>query len=96
MIIGLLSTCIATCHCIFCKKLLLLAYFVVSKYAVFIWNTGLMQVYRYKYLQDYRKPFSSCKTNEEWPHAALPCYNENEKELFYMKCLIVDRLTRPG
>ena len=21
----------------------------------------------YKYLQDYRKPFSSCKPNEEWP-----------------------------
>ena len=51
-----------------------------------------MQVHRYKYLQDYRRPFSSCKSNKEWPHIALPCYIESEKELFYMKSLIVDRL----
>ena len=42
----------------------------------------------------YRRPSSRCKPNEEWPHIALPCYNESEKELFYMKWLIVDRLTR--
>ena len=41
-----------------------------------------MQVHGCKYLQDYRRPFSSCKPNEEWPHVALPCYNESEKELF--------------
>ena len=35
-----------------------------------------------KYLQDHRKPFNSCKPNEERPHIALPCYNEIEKELF--------------
>ena len=53
-----------------------------------------MQVHRYKYLQDYRRPCSSCKPNKEWPDIALPCYNENEKELFRMKWLIVDRMTR--
>ena len=42
-----------------------------------------MQVHEYKYLQDYRIAFSSCKPNEEWKHIALPCYNESEKELFY-------------
>ena len=29
--------------------------------------------------------FSSCKPNEEWSHAALHCYNENEIKLSYMK-----------
>ena len=52
-----------------------------------------MQVHRHKYLQDYRRPFSSCKPNEEWPYIALTCYNESEEELFYMKWLILDRLT---
>ena len=53
-----------------------------------------MQVHGYNYLQDYRRPFGSYKPNEEWTHIALPCYNESEKELFYKKWLIVDRLTR--
>ena len=60
-------------------------------------NTGLqwlMQVHGCKYLQEYRRPSSSCKPNEEWPHRAVPCYNESEKELFYMNWLIADRLTR--
>ena len=35
-----------------------------------------------KYLQDYRRPFTSCKPNEGWTHIALHCYNESEKELF--------------
>ena len=51
-------------------------------YAVLIWILEfqrLMQVHRYKHLQDYRKPFSSCKPNEEWPRIALSWYNENEK-----------------
>ena len=48
-----------------------------------------MQV-RYKYLQDCRRSFSSCKPNEEWLHTALALYNEKEKELFYMKWLMVD------
>ena len=43
----------------------------------------------YKYLQVYRKPCSSCKPNEKWPHTALPCCI-----LFCMKWLIVNRLTR--
>ena len=47
-------------------------------------------IYKITDLQD----FSSCKPNEEWPHIALPCYSETEKWLFYMKWLIVDRLTR--
>ena len=46
------------------------------------------------YLQDYRKPFSSCMPNEEWTHIVLTYYNESENELFYMKWLILDRLTR--
>ena len=36
----------------------------------------------YKYLQDYRRPFSSCKSKEEWTHVTLPCYDESEKEFF--------------
>ena len=27
-----------------------------------------MQVHGYKYLQDCRRPFGSCKPNEEWTH----------------------------
>ena len=88
-----LSTCTALCYHVFWKKRLLLACVVVSKYAVwileFLW---LMQVHRYKYLQDYRRPSSNCKPNEEWTHIALPCYNQ--KRTFYMKWLIVDRFTR--
>ena len=38
-----------------------------------------MQVYGYKYLQVYGRPFSSCKPNEEWIHIALTCYNESQK-----------------
>ena len=39
-----------------------------------------------------RRPLiNDYKPNEEWPHTALPCYNESAK-LFYMKYLIVDRL----
>ena len=38
----------------------------------------------------------SVKSNEEWPYIALPCYNESEKEHFYMKWLIVNRLKRPS
>ena len=86
--------------CFFLKKaFVILACFVVSKYAVFIWILGfqwLMQFHQYKSLQDYRQPFSICKPNEEWPHIVLPCHNESEKELFYMKWLIKDRLTRVG
>ena len=40
------------------------------------------------------RPFSNSKPNEEWPYIALPCHNESEKEILYMKWLIVDRLTR--
>ena len=95
-----LSACTALCYCVFWKKLLLLACVVVSKYAVFIWILGfqcLMQVYWYKYLQDYRnwrKPFSTWKSIEEWQHIALHSWNESEKRTFYMKWLIVDRLKR--
>ena len=53
-----------------------------------------MQVHGYKYLQDYRRPASSCKPNKEQIHIALTCYNKSETELFYIKWLIVDRLTR--
>ena len=54
-----------------------------------------MLVDGYKYLQDYKRPFSSCKPNEEWTNIALTCCDENEEKLFYMKLLlIVDRLTR--
>ena len=52
-----------------------------------------MQVHRYKYLLDYRKPFSSCEPNEEWPHITLLCSNESKTELYDMKWLIEDRLT---
>ena len=60
-------------------------------------NTGIPMVdaiQRYKSLQVYRRPSSSCKVNEEWPHIVLSCYRKSEKELFYVKCLIMDRLTR--
>ena len=73
------------------------ACFAVIKYAIFLWIVGfqwLMQIDRYNYLQDYRRPFSSCKSNKEWTYITLTCYNESEKELFYKKRLIVDRLTR--
>ena len=75
MIMRLLSTCTALWYCVFWKKLLLLTCFVVIKYAVFIWIVGfqwLMQVHGNKYLQDYRRLFSSCKPNKEWPYIALP------------------------
>ena len=82
-------------HCVmllcFFKKPFLLACFVVIKYAVFMWTLGfswLIQVHGYKYLQDYRRLFSSCKPNKELTHIALTCYNESEKELFNMKWLI--------
>ena len=32
-----------------------------------------MQVDEYKYFQDYGRPFTSCKPNEEWMHMALTC-----------------------
>ena len=51
---------------------------------LFLKNIGML---------DYKRPFSSCKSNEEWPHIALQCYNESEVEIFYMKWLIVDKLT---
>ena len=41
-----------------------------------------MQVDGYKYLQDYKRPFSSCKPNEEWTHIALTCCNESEAFLY--------------
>ena len=47
-----------------------------------------MQVHGWNYLQDYRRPFNTCKPNEEWTVIALTYYNESEKELFYMKWLI--------
>ena len=75
-IIRLLSTYTALCYCVFWKKLLLLACIVVSKCAVFIWILRfqwLVQVHGYKYLQDYRTPFSRCKSNEKWTHKALTC-----------------------
>ena len=37
-----------------------------------------------KYPRDYGRPFISCKPNEEWPHIALPYYNERETELLYI------------
>ena len=38
-------------------------------------NIGIpmADAHRHKNLQDYIRPFSSCKPNEEWPHIALPC-----------------------
>ena len=46
-------------------------------------NTGIpMQIHRYKYLQDYRRPFSGSKPNEEWTHIALSRHNESEKRTF--------------
>ena len=69
---------------VFWNKLLLLACFVVIKYALFISILKLqclMNVHGYDYLQDYRRPFSSCKPNKEWPHIGLPCCNESEKEI---------------
>ena len=70
---------------VFWKKPLSLVSVVVSKYAVFMSILRfqcLLQVHRYKYLQDYRRPFSRCQPNKKWWHIALPCYNESEKELF--------------
>ena len=45
-----------------------------------------MQVEGCKYLPDYKRPFSSCNRNEEWPHRDLPCYNESEKERIENSC----------
>ena len=39
----------------------------------------LMQVHGDNYLQDYGRPFGSCKSNKELTHIALPCDNESEK-----------------
>ena len=77
-------------------SVLLLACFVIHKYAEFMWILAfqwMMEVYRNNYLQDYRRRFSSCKPKEEWPAIAVPCYNESKKELCYMDWLIVNRLT---
>ena len=57
-----------------------------------IWT--LLTQCRHKYLQDYRRPSSSCKSNKEWSHIALPYYNERGKEIFYLQWLIADRLIR--
>ena len=80
----------------FQKELLLLACFVVIKYEIFIWIPSFIwiQVHGCKYLQHYRRSVSSCKPIKEWPHLALPCHDKSEKELVYMKWLIVDRLAR--
>ena len=60
-------------------------------------NTGIpiADASWFKYLQVYRRPFSTSKSNEKWTHVTLTFYNESEKP-FYMKWLIMDRLTRPG
>ena len=42
-----------------------------------------MQNHQYNYLQDYRRLFRSL--SQIMTDIALPCYNESEKELFYMK-----------
>ena len=72
-----------------------------NSYCLWSWYSWQMQAdryktqfYTYKYLQEYKRPFSSCKPNEKWTHIVLTCYNESEKELFYMKLLIVDRVIR--
>ena len=65
-----------------CYLVMLLTCVVVSRYVVFLRILGpqlLMPVNLYKYLQDYRRPFSSFKLNEGWPYIPLPCYNESEK-----------------
>ena len=57
----------STTLCCFWKKLLLLVGFAVSKCAVFIGILGfqwLMQVHQFKYLPDYRRPFSSFKADK--------------------------------
>ena len=65
----LLSTSTTLCYCVFWKKLLLLACFVVSKYVSIYMNTGNPMAdkgsSKKKYLQDYRRPFTTCKLNEE-------------------------------
>ena len=33
------------------------------------------EVHQYKYLKCYRRPFSSCNPNKEWPNIALHRYN---------------------
>ena len=53
---------------VFFEKAFVISFFIVIKYAVFIRILGfqkLMQVDGYKYLQDYRRLFSSCKPNEK-------------------------------
>lgn len=35
-----------------------------------------------KSLQDYSRPLSSSRPKKEWPHTALHCYNESEKQTF--------------
>ena len=53
-----------------------------------------MEVHRCKYLQDNKRPFSNCKSNEELPHIALPCYNESEKNFFLHEMGQVDVLVK--
>ena len=33
-------------------------------------------------MECYKRPFISCKPNEEWPHINLDCYNENGIKVF--------------
>ena len=79
------------------KIFLLLVCFVIHKYLLFIsilkfqW---LIQIHRCKYLQHYRRTFSSCRLNEELPHIPVSSYNESEIELFCIKWFLVNRLTR--
>ena len=77
MIMRLLSTYSVLCYCVFWKKPLLLACFVVIKYAAIIWILlfqSLTQVGGYKYL-----PCSSCRPNEE---DSSNLFIKNGKELF--------------
>ena len=36
-------------------------------------------------MEYYRRPFITCKPNEEWLQIALHCHNVNGIQLFYIK-----------
>ena len=86
MIMRLPCTCTALYCCVLWKMLLFINCFVVIKYAVFIWMLGfrwLMQVHGYKYWQDFRRSFSSCKLNEEWAYITTLLYWNWKRTFLY-------------
>ena len=82
---------------VFWKKLLQLVCFVVSRCVTFIWiccgSNYLCKFININFYKIAEDQSVACRPNEECPHVALHFCNDSQIERFYMKPLIVDRLT---